>query len=165
MYSASSAYRAFHVGLELFPYGKSIWKTWAPRKCKMHIWLAMQRRLWTADRMLRHGMNSHTTCPPCDQVPETADHIAVGCVFVREVWHNLLRRCNLLMHIPAADDKLIEWWPDVRCRVPKPQRKGFDSLVLLTVWMLWKERNSRVFQRSAESVTSVCRKIADEIEL
>ena len=53
----------------------------------------------------------------------------------------------------------------MRRRVPKPQRKGFDSLVLLTVWMLWKERNSRVFQRSAESVTSVCRKFADEIEL
>ena len=110
-------------------------------------------------------MNSHTSCPLCDQEPETADHLAVGCVFVREVWNNLLRRCNLLTHIPVADGKLIEWWPDERRRVPKPQRKGFDSLVLLTVWMLWKERNSHVFQRAAETVPSVCRKITDEIEL
>jgi hypothetical protein len=42
----------------------------------------------------------------------------------------------LIAHIPAADAKLIEWWSDKRLRVPKPQRKGFDSLVLLTVWVL-----------------------------
>jgi hypothetical protein len=52
----------------------------------------------------------------------------VGCVFAREVWHNLFRRCNLIAHIPAADAKLIEWWPNERLRVPKPQRKG------LTPW-------------------------------
>ena len=165
LYSSSSAYQAFHVGLELFPCGKTICKTWAPGKCKVHMWLALQRRLWTADRMRRHGMNSHTTCPLCDQEPETADHIVAGCVYAREVWHNLLRRCNLIALVPAADAKLIEWWPDARCRVPKLQRKGFDSLVLLTVWMLWKERNARVFQRAAETVPSICRRIAGEIDL
>jgi hypothetical protein len=66
-YSASTAYKAFHAGLELFPCGKTIWDTWAPGKCKIHVWLALQCRLWTADRMLRHGMNSHTTCPLCDK--------------------------------------------------------------------------------------------------
>ncbi|CAM0872787.1 unnamed protein product [Alopecurus aequalis] len=164
-YSTSSAYRAFHIGLELFPCGKTIWKTWAPAKCKVHIWLAMQCRLWTADRMQRHGMNSHTMCPLCEQEPETADHPAVGCVFAKEVWHILLRRCCLQAHMPVADAKLIDWWPDERRRVPKPQRKGFDSLVLLTVWMLWKERNARVFQRAAELVPSLCRRIANEIDL
>jgi hypothetical protein len=55
-YSASTAYKAFFLGLEFFPCGKTIWKTWAPTKCKIHIWLAMRRRIWTVDRMLRHGM-------------------------------------------------------------------------------------------------------------
>jgi hypothetical protein len=27
-YSASTAYKAFHCGLELFPCGKTIWRTW-----------------------------------------------------------------------------------------------------------------------------------------
>jgi hypothetical protein len=49
--------------------------------------------------------------------------------------------------------------------MPKTRRKGFDSLVLLTVWVLWKERKARVLQRAAETVPTVCRRIADEIEL
>ena len=164
-YSARSAYRAFFVGLEFFPCGKTIWKTWAPAKCKIHIWLALQRRLWTADRRLRHGLNSHTNCPLCDQAPETADHLALGCVFAREVWTKVLHRCNLDLLVPRDGDSLIEWWPDARRRAPPRSRKGFDSLVILFVWSLWKERNGRVFQRSAEMVNLVFRRITYEIEL
>jgi hypothetical protein len=36
----------------------------------------------------RRGINSHTTCPLGDQEDETADHISVGCVLARELWHN-----------------------------------------------------------------------------
>lgn len=164
-YSASSAYQAFFVGLQFFPCGKVIWETWAPAKCKVHIWLAMQRRLWTADRMRRRRMNTHSTCPLCDQEDETADHLAVGCVLAREVWHATLLRCNLQHLTPEPDAELIEWWPEARRRVPPQHRKGFDSLVLLVVWTLWKERNSRVFQRYAETLRTICKRIADEVEL
>jgi hypothetical protein len=29
--------------------------------------------------------------------------------------------------------------------VEKPRRKGFDSLVVLIWWLIWKERNARIF--------------------
>ena len=45
----------------------------------------------------------------------------------------------------AADASRIEWWSAVCIRVPQKFRKGFDSLVLLIVWALWKETNNRVF--------------------
>ena len=161
IYSSSSAYHAFFAGLVLFPCGK----TWASTKCKIQIWLAMQRRLWTADRRLRHGLESHTACPLCDQAPKTADHIALGCVFAREVWSKVLRRCGLDSLTPSVDDSLIDWWPEARRRAPSRARKGFDSLVLLVVWSLWKKRNARIFERSAEMVCTVCHRIAEEIEL
>lgn len=56
----------------------------------------MRRRIWTADRMRRHGMESHIICPLCDQDDETADHIATGCVFAKEVWFYALSRCGMV---------------------------------------------------------------------
>jgi hypothetical protein len=115
--------------------------------------------------MARRGLNARVTCPLCEQENETANHIAVGCVLVREVWYNSLQRCNLQHLTPAADDELIRWWPEARLRVPRPHRKGFDSIVLLVVWTLWKERNSRVFERYAETLRTIFQRIADEVEL
>jgi hypothetical protein len=32
--------------------------------------------------------------------------------------------------------------------IPSDLRKGFDSMVLLVTWMIWKERNHRAFDSS-----------------
>jgi hypothetical protein len=66
---------------------------------------------------------------------------------------------------PTAVVALIDWWPDARDRVPHQLRKGFDSLVFLTIWTLWKERNSRVFERYGETLRTICQRIFDEIQL
>lgn len=71
----------------------------------------------------------------------------------------------MVQAVPDPDSSLIAWWPGRRVQLPPAQRKGFDSLVLLTVWMLWKERNSRVFQRSAVVARELSRRIAEEVEL
>lgn len=78
-------------------------------------------------------------CPLCEQEAETADHLALGCVFAREVWHSALARCGLGQLVPSMDATLIEWWPASRAMIPKERRKGFDSLALLIIWMLWRD--------------------------
>ena len=122
----------------------------------------MRRRIWMADRRLRHGLQSHVMCPLCEQGAETADHLALGCVFAREVWHSALTRCNLGQLVPSMDATLIEWWPASRAMIPKERRKGFDSPALLIAWMLWKERNGCIFKRSAVVARELCRHINTE---
>jgi hypothetical protein len=53
-----------------------------------------------------------------------------------------------LQHIaPGPQDiNLQDWWRVVENRVPKQQRKGFNSLVLLVAWWIWKHRNACIFQ-------------------
>jgi len=55
-YSASSAYRAFFHGSTNLPGAKELWRTKAPPRVKFFFWLALHRRLWTADRRKRHGL-------------------------------------------------------------------------------------------------------------
>jgi hypothetical protein len=51
--------------------------------------------------------------------------------------------------------------------VCKKDRKSFDTLVLLTAWRLWKQRNARVFGNTAEQCNTMelLRRIADEFNM
>jgi hypothetical protein len=46
--------------------------------------------------------------------------------------------------------------------VSKDGRKSFDTLVVLVAWGIWKERNSRVFNRSSRMAANLVSHIRDE---
>jgi hypothetical protein len=81
-YSARSAYRALHVGSTKLNGAKLIWNCWAPLKVKFFLWPAFHRRLWTADRRLRHGLQADTVCNLCDQADETSVTHALPILFL-----------------------------------------------------------------------------------
>ena len=111
------------------------------------MWLALQRRLWTSDRRLRHGLQDATSvCFLYDQEEDSVNHIMLQCVYSRQVWFQCFRWAKIDMRMmPFATDVLQEWWPTAWKRIPKGHRKGFDSLVLLICWSIWKQRNGRGF--------------------
>ena len=77
-----SAYDAYFLGTIRFAPWKRIWKSWAPMKCKLFIWLATNNRRWTSDRLAKRGLPHPAACPLCDQADETIQHILVSCVFL-----------------------------------------------------------------------------------
>jgi hypothetical protein len=42
-----------------------LWSTKAENKCKMFCWLILQNKLWTADRVLKHGGHANQICQLC----------------------------------------------------------------------------------------------------
>uniref|UniRef100_K4A1S5 Reverse transcriptase zinc-binding domain-containing protein n=1 Tax=Setaria italica TaxID=4555 RepID=K4A1S5_SETIT len=72
---------------------------------------------------------------------ETMDHLLTGCVHSRETWFQILRYLGLQWLTPHVELPFFDWWIQVRKRVAKVQRKGFDSLIWLVAWSLWNERN------------------------
>ena len=57
---------------------------------------------------------------------------------------------------------LAEWWYGARKRIPKDDRKYFDSLVVLVCWLLWKERN-RTFDCRVQTIDDLLSRVAEEI--
>jgi hypothetical protein len=100
----------------------------------------------------------------CDQGTESMDHILLGYCFSREVWHFWIRKLHLQDAVSIAEEPALQWWLRDRKRVPKPVRRGFDSLFFLIGWTLWKERNARTFNRTATSATQLAMAIQDDIE-
>lgn len=71
----------------------------------------------------------------------------------------LLPKLGVTTTVANDDIDLFLWWTWARHRVPRGSRKGFDSLVMLTCWVLWKERNAQTFWNEAMDTHKLCLEI------
>jgi hypothetical protein len=167
-YSAKDTYRMLCQGSTQFNMYEAIWKSFAPPKGKIFAWLAVRYRLWTSDRRQRHGLQENIDpCAVCLQEEDTVDHIIMQCPYARQAWFGCLTAAGLNIVEPGRESRLEPWWDAARSLVCKKDRKSFDTLVLLTAWRLWKQRNARVFGNTAEqcNTTELLRRIADEFNM
>jgi len=58
-----------------------------------------------------------------------------------------------------------EWWRKSWRKVPKQHKKGFNSLIILGAWILWKHRISCVFDGSAPNLRAALQSFKDESHL
>jgi hypothetical protein len=107
-FSSKSAYMAMFQGSISFQPAERIWKSRAPNKCKLFIWLVEHDRCWTVDRLVRRGLDCLDQCPLCDQQPKTINHLLTSCVFARQFWTGLLQPLGLLQLVPH--EGFEEWW-------------------------------------------------------
>ncbi|OEL15474.1 hypothetical protein BAE44_0023507, partial [Dichanthelium oligosanthes] len=64
---------------------------------------------------------------------------------------------------PITGMNMMDWWLSLRVGLNKFQQKGCDSAFMLISWMLWKERNGRVFNnRQDSSAPQLVRAIIEE---
>jgi len=163
-YSAASAYRIMHHGTIPLPGSRWVWKNWAPQRVKFFVWLALKQRLWTADRRRRHGLDAHDNCWFCDQELETTNHMLVNCSFAKEIWWTVLSWMECSCSFPEPM-QLHQWWNHVRFMQVKERRRGLDTLVMLILWSLWKERNARLFDGHSSTILEVQERIKVDIKL
>jgi len=154
-YSAASAYGAMFLGSSPVLGAKELWKTAAPARVRFFFWLCLHDRCWTGNRRFRHGLQQSDECVLCDQAPETLDHILLGCCLSRQVWFIWLSKLQLQDVDTVAEERVPHWWISSRKLVPKTLRRGFDTLVFLIGWLLWKERNARTFGSAASLPTAL----------
>jgi len=145
---------------------KRLWKSWAPGKCKTFLWLAIRDRCWTADRLQKRGLPHPDRCPLCDQEQETVQHILAAFVFARQFWFAILQSLNLVALVPnRRTTSLMDWWKKSWRKISKQCKKGFNSLVILGAWILWKHRNACVFEGSAPNLQLALQSFSDELHL
>ncbi|KAL6646865.1 hypothetical protein ACP70R_015559 [Stipagrostis hirtigluma subsp. patula] len=67
---------------------------------------------------------------------------------------------------PTQDESsFMEWWRVCRKRVRKEQRKGLDTLITMGAWLIWKHRNSCVFDGSRPCMTRLIEAFTHEHHL
>ena len=162
IYSAQSCYTATFHGSTGCHSWKLIWKCWAPPRVKFFHWLANQDRCWTAERLARHGLQHYPRCLLCDQQPETMRHLLLECPLARQAWHETLAWLRIPAPIPTQELSLTDWWNHAKEDTPPILRKALKSVALLVPWMVWKHRNSCVFDNTTPSLSTLLDSIQDE---
>jgi hypothetical protein len=145
LYSSASAYRMLLQVQCCILGAKEAWESMAPGKCRFFAWQVLHMKIWTSERLLRHGLPNSSPCILCNQESEMVNHLLLACVYSREVWFKVLRRCGWQGLPPSMDDCLIEWCLQSRKVIQKSRHRAFGSLFILVCWCLWCQCNERVF--------------------
>ena len=146
-YSAKSAYLAQFLSSELTNMNWIIWKVWAPPKCKFFSWLAIQNRIWTADRLAKRDWPHNAACALCGQTLESGLHLFVECRLTKRIWREVVVWAAVEGLSPSNWDRsesVLQWWTSL-ATTQDCNRKSLRSLLILVNWTVWRERNARIF--------------------
>ncbi|XP_021857904.1 uncharacterized protein [Spinacia oleracea] len=89
------------------------WKTiicnsQASPKSTFIVWLAIQNRLTTKDRLLSWNLNINGTCVLCHKCPENVAHLFFDCEYSAEIWDKVIQTCGV-HRVTQNWTEIIEW--------------------------------------------------------
>uniref|UniRef100_A0A453BYJ9 Reverse transcriptase domain-containing protein n=1 Tax=Aegilops tauschii subsp. strangulata TaxID=200361 RepID=A0A453BYJ9_AEGTS len=165
-YSACSAYEIQFLARIEQPGIARVWRCKLEGKVKFYMWLLLQNRNWTADRLQARGWPHNDSCRLCDQAPETAAHLTLQCCYARQVWHLALGANGWVQNDGLSTTSVSEWWRIFCTHSGATARIEADlTLAAYIAWHLWKERNRRVFEDKELTPRAVVNLISDDIKL
>lgn len=113
-------------------YDKVSWAKmiWFSQCISFVVWLAVQDRLKTQDKLLAWGVKKSLICPLCKTVRDSKDHLFFDCKFSKEVWdHN--KPLSKLDNAPFNLSYLIVFFDNV------PISKSIWSIIQRLEVKLW----------------------------
>ena len=166
VYSSKSAYLAQFKGSYSAFKAKSIWKAHAEGKHKFFVWLLIQAKILTADKLSQRNWPCNPVCVLCDQEPETAIHLCLKCPFALEVWELVRSWTNNLIIPPSSDIQSFDsWWAVVLQNKSKEDQLTVSGLLMYFTWNIWKEQNRRIFEGKQTSTQVVFHLAKQEMAL
>lgn len=117
----------------------------------------------TNKERVRRSLASDPYCEGCPYIEETPSHVFQNCQSARKVWHHLLGRENWhAFRIGRVKDWLFS---NLEENKNKDGYEDWDIVFGVTLWLLWKWRNERVFNKKEFPTNSsfIIKRIAQDI--
>ncbi|CAL9241523.1 unnamed protein product [Arabidopsis halleri] len=134
---------------------KSVWFKDRIPKHAFICWVVAWNRLHTRDRLRRWGLSISPSCVLCNGFDESREHLFFECVFSQEVWVFFTSRVNL--NPPASFMDCLQW---VNSATRDPNLSLIIKLLFqASVYLIWKERNSRIHSTTTRPPASIIRDI------
>ncbi|KAL7197308.1 hypothetical protein ACSBR2_019904 [Camellia fascicularis] len=126
-----------------------IWGSPSIPRVSFVVWLAVNERLSTGDRLQQFGIVPNPSFPLCQAPEENHSHLFFRCVFSSWIWDAIQNKCNTSWPI-------LPWVEIVEFATKFTKGKSLKSMILklsflCTVYHIWIERNSRIFSKAKVS--------------
>jgi hypothetical protein len=163
-YSASTAYLTSFSGSTPKPLLAAIWDTKIEGKVKFFLWLILQNRLWTGQRLQDRGWPHNDKCALCNLILEDANHLVLACPYALEVWQGFVTTHNTVTSIAQRSTTIAGWWKKIARFRKNKTKKELTTIAVYTIWHLWKERNRRIFEDCSCSPTGLLAQIRADVQ-
>ncbi|XP_028052432.1 uncharacterized protein LOC114256937 [Camellia sinensis] len=155
-YGALVADKCVVDGTFVYPW-KNVWVSGTPSKVAFFVWTASLGRILTIDNLIRHGHILVNWCCLCSQAVESVDHFLIHCSVSSRLWMLVVAMFGLVWVRPGSLFAVLQSW--VGGRVGKRRRKAWILALHCLLWLIWLERNKRVFHGVAHSITWLERRL------
>ena len=157
-YTVQGAYRFFTTTGDVVDKSlvDDVWHKYIPSKVSLLVWRLLCNHIPTRDNLVRRGV-----------LPSTEASCAVGCACIESVTH-LFLHCTLSVDLWA----MVWNWLGISfanagelrqhflqftkmAGMPFSTHYFFRTIWFATIWVLWKERNNRIFQNMVSSPSTL----------
>ena len=123
---------------------------WCLQGCVFSAWEATWKKALTLDCIQRRGFYLANRCYLCLSEEESIDHILLHYVLAKSLWSLLFFLFGVSWVLPSSVRETLLGWLEP-C-VGKERKKVWFSTLLCFFWIVWKDRNSRVFENEEHSI-------------
>ncbi|CAL5408064.1 unnamed protein product [Camellia sinensis] len=131
-----------------FPFCKKVWKACVPLKVKVFMWALIHGGILTNDTLQKRRPNrllNPQWCILCCKSGESVDHLFLHCPIALTLWHRLFRVGNGMWVAPKRSVHMLvidfhTFGGSKRAKIL------WTCVVFATFWVLWWERNQRLFE-------------------
>ncbi|KAJ9561654.1 hypothetical protein OSB04_006814 [Centaurea solstitialis] len=161
-FSVRRAYGSLVGHFDRVDWTKMVWFKGHIPKHAFCLWLACLWRLPTQDRMYSWKQDHHELrCSLCNACMDSHSHLFFECSFASDVWSRIKVKVNWL-DAPTSWDVMM----DVLAVTCTSSRPLMQKLALsATVYMIWQERNRRLFTANRTHVIELVKNIMDVVQL
>jgi hypothetical protein len=124
------------------------------------VWRLLRNRLPTKDNLLRRGIIKvdSAACVAGCSVPETAFHLFLYCDISSGLWADVRLWLGIYAVYPGDIRLHYEQFTKM-AGMPRCSHMFLTIIWFATVWVIWKERNNRVFQNTVATPFTFIEKV------
>ncbi|GJS68511.1 reverse transcriptase zinc-binding domain-containing protein [Tanacetum coccineum] len=162
-FSVNQTYRELISDEDDVEWWKVVWFSQNIPKYAFIVWLAVQNKLTTQDKIKQWGSYDVMCCALCRKDSDAHSHLFFECEYSKEFWGKVLEK----MGVFGSTYK----WNDIVAEMSRKFNRNSIKCIIrrlcfaASVYLVWQERNNRIFRDEIRSTEELFKVLIDIVRM